>query len=248
MIKALIHAAGAANFGYALYYDLMFVHLPPHLKGSGNFAAMSAFPGKWKFLTVWNMVLQLVYHSIALLNDVAGTNELNTKRQSWIQKFRDSLFAAWAFPTGIFVSLSFWILYGIDRALVFPKEMDEFYPNWLNHGVHTAPILFLAAELSSVPKIYPSRSVGVLANLFFSISYLLWITWVNSVSGVWAYPILEVLNNVQRAMFMGGSGIIILGFYFLGDSLNKWRWGKADTKTASGKGGKSAGKSKRKNK
>jgi hypothetical protein len=56
MIKTLIHAAGVVNFGYALYYDLLYVHLPPHLEKSGTFSAMSAFPGKWKFLTVWDMV------------------------------------------------------------------------------------------------------------------------------------------------------------------------------------------------
>jgi len=56
MISILIHASGVACFGYALYYDLFHVHLPPHLAGSATFAAMQAFPGKWKFLTVWDIV------------------------------------------------------------------------------------------------------------------------------------------------------------------------------------------------
>lgn len=56
-IALFIHLAGAANFGYALYYDLKFVHVPPHLKNKGDFDSMSAFPGKWKYLTIWNMVI-----------------------------------------------------------------------------------------------------------------------------------------------------------------------------------------------
>jgi len=63
-------------------------------------------------------------------------------------------------------------------------------------------------------------------NVKFIIIYIIRITWVNHISGVWAYPILEVLNNFQRALFMGGCAVSILGFYFVGDALNKWRWGK----------------------
>jgi hypothetical protein len=57
---------------------------------------------------------------------------------------------------------------------VFPVQMDEFFPNWLNHAVHSAPCLFLAAESMTVPKIFPSRSISVLANLIFTLSYLTW--------------------------------------------------------------------------
>lgn len=58
-ISVLIHLAGAVNFGYALYYDLMFVHVPPHMRSKGQFSSMAAFPGKWKYLTIWNMVIKL---------------------------------------------------------------------------------------------------------------------------------------------------------------------------------------------
>ncbi len=56
MLNILIHASGTACFGYALYYDLVHVHLPPHMAASATFAAMKAFPGKWKYLTIWDIV------------------------------------------------------------------------------------------------------------------------------------------------------------------------------------------------
>lgn len=56
MLNIVIHASGVACFGYALYYDLFHVHLPGHMATSATFVAMKAFPGKWKYLTVWDIV------------------------------------------------------------------------------------------------------------------------------------------------------------------------------------------------
>jgi len=167
-LSALIHTSGVAVFGYALYYNNYHVHFPRSIVRAEY---LTAFPGKWKFLTVWNLALQLVYCSVSLINDVAGSSEVDTKKQTWLQRIRDTFFASWAFPTGMFVSLSFWTLFGIDRSMVFPIEMDAFYPVWLNHAVHTGPILFLAAESYFISKIYPSKAVGITGNLTFSSSY-----------------------------------------------------------------------------
>ncbi|ODN01516.1 Androgen-induced protein [Orchesella cincta] len=250
MISILIHASGVACFGYALYYDLFHVHLPAHMASSAAFSAMQAFPGKWKYLTVWDIVLQLVYHSVGLANDLFGSSEVVAKRQSALQRFRDGLFASWAFPVGLFVSASFWGLYALDRALVFPKEMDAFYPAWLNQAVHTGPVTFLLLEALTVPKLRPGRTCTLTANLGFSLTYLAWITWVFSQNGVWAYPILEVLNNGQRGIFFGTCCLCIVGFYFLGEKLNQWRWGSEDSKAVSGKANgakaKNVGKGKKK--
>jgi len=214
MLSIVIHASGVACFGYALYYDLFLIHLPAHMATNAAFAAMKAFPGKWKYLTVWDIVLQLVYHSVGLANDLVGSSEIVPKRQTKLQRLRDGLFASWAFPVGLFVSTTFWGLYAIDRALVFPKEMDVFYPNWLNHAVHTGPILLMTLDILVVPKILPSRSNSLLASLGFTVTYLSWITWVYTQNGVWAYPILQILNNVQRGAFFGGCLLSIIGFYY----------------------------------
>jgi hypothetical protein len=215
---------------------------------SATFAAMKAFPGKWKYLTVWDIVLQLVYHSVALVNDLCGSSEVVKKRQSSLQKLRDGLFASWAFPVGLFVSVSFWGLYAIDRALVFPKEMDAFYPTWLNHAVHTGPIAYMALELLTTPKLLPSRCSSLLGNLGFTVTYLSWITWVHSQNGVWAYPILEILNNVQRGVFFGACTLSIVGFYFIGEKISRWKWGASDEAGESPTKGKTSGKGKKKTK
>jgi len=56
------------------------------------------------------------------------------------------------------------------------------------------------------------------------------------------------MNNTQRAIFFGGSGLAIFGFYFLGEALHKWRWGpKLETKGHTPKG-KTVSKGKKKTK
>lgn len=32
-----------------------------------------------------------------------------------------------------FVCLVFWMIYAVDRELVYPKVLDKFIPVWLNH-------------------------------------------------------------------------------------------------------------------
>lgn len=46
----------------------------------------------------------------------------------FIRKFKDRLLATLAFPCSVNVAVTFWLLYGIDRELVFPKVLDEIFP------------------------------------------------------------------------------------------------------------------------
>jgi hypothetical protein len=137
----------------------------------------------------------------------------------------------------------------LDRELVFPVLLDTFFPLWLNHALHSAPALFVLAETVLVPRTYPSLFVGVPILLGGVCIYLSWITWVYSQNGVWAYPILEILNNYQRGVFFGACCFSIVGFYFLGEKVCKWRWGSSeDVKGTSGSKAKSVGKGKKKTK
>jgi len=56
-----------------------------------------------------------------------------------------------------------------------------------------------------------------------------------------------MLNNVQRGVFFGGCCLSIVGFYFLGDKLNQWRWGTpAESKLTSAEKAKNGGKGRKK--
>jgi hypothetical protein len=55
-LSVAVHASAVAMFGYSLYYNILFVNLPSEVAATGRFNSFSAWPGKWKYLTVWNLV------------------------------------------------------------------------------------------------------------------------------------------------------------------------------------------------
>jgi len=103
--------------------------------------------------------------------------------------------------------------------------MDTFYPAWLNHAVHTLPIILMFADVYFTPRTYPQKTLAVAGNLAFSGTYLTWVTYVAQKYGVWAYNILEVLSVVPRSLFLGTSAAMILGFYYVGEKMHFWKWG-----------------------
>ena len=42
-----------------------------------------------------------------------------------------------------FVVTMFWALYLYDRDLVYPRLLDSFIPQWLNHGMVSTMLLFV---------------------------------------------------------------------------------------------------------
>jgi len=148
----------------------------------------------------------------------------------------------------LFVGAAFWTLYNIDREIVYPGFLEGIIPDWLNHAMHTVPLVFPLFEMLLVPRCRPNKLLtsGLLLGGFAL--YISWIVYWNQQSGVWPYPILDSLNNTQRTIFIGSSGLAIFGFYFLGEALYQWRWGtKIEAKGHTPKG-KSANKVKRKTK
>jgi hypothetical protein len=75
---------------------------------------------------VWNMNTIIIYHTLALISEITGK----------FQKIKDYLFATTLFPASMFVGTSFWIIYAIDRELIYPKIIDEFLPRFCSMIFH----------------------------------------------------------------------------------------------------------------
>jgi hypothetical protein len=152
MLHWLLHIGSIANFAYALYYDLYVIDWP----------GRRSFGGQWKFLTFWNMWIQLVYFSLSLLNNLFGSHSSDKASASNLQKARDFFFATLAFPIGQFVGIVFWSLFMLDRELVFPVRYDAYFPTYINHMMHTTVIPAQFLELVMLYHIYPSKKTGML--------------------------------------------------------------------------------------
>ncbi|KRF98392.1 uncharacterized protein Dwil_GK14825, isoform C [Drosophila willistoni] len=216
-VQILLHLTAVIQFNYGVYY-FNNVQLPT--------STSHPFAGKFKFLTFLCAIIQALYYIVSLANDFVGTNELTPKRPPAIRRFKDWLLATLAFPVALNVGVTFWTLYAIDRELVFPKILDPVFPSWLNHVLHTNIVVFIVLELFTSYRAYPKRSTGLTGLAIFMGSYLIWIHIVKHYSGVWVYPVLEVLQLPQRILFFAA----VLGFtfslYVLGEFLNNIVWAK----------------------
>ncbi|XP_058799188.1 androgen-dependent TFPI-regulating protein-like isoform X2 [Phymastichus coffea] len=183
--------------------------------------------GQLKYLTVWNVIAQTFFFFVCLLNDIFGTNSLTSKKRPFIRRFKDFYHAAIGFPVSMFVGLTFWGLMFVDRELVLPKALDPYFPWWLNHLMHTLIMITTVLEMLIAPRNYPKRSKGIGGLAGFMLTYLAWMHFVYYKSGVWAYPVIDVLSVPLRIVFYLVLLVFTLVLYFAGEGLDRLIWGSS---------------------
>lgn len=134
------------------------------------------------------------------------------------------LLACLAFPLSLFVGLTFWALYLVDRELVFPKALDPYFPVWLNHVMHTNIMIFILIEFCTSFRRYPARKTGLTVLSTFMIVYLVWIHIIHAYTDMWVYPVLDVLNFPLRLVFFISLLGLSVSLYTLGERLNQKVW------------------------
>jgi hypothetical protein len=222
-VKTLCHLFAALHFWFGCYYDWNYVKIPSDVHRMGSSFGKS---GKLKFLTFWDALLQAIFFTICFVNDLIGTNEDTPKKIPLIRKLKDLILPCLAFPLSMFVGLTFWAIYFVDRELIFPRALDNFFPVWLNHVMHTNIMIFILIELFTSYRKYPSRKFGLSVLSVFMLIYLVWIHIIYAYSGMWVYPILEVLNFPLRIVFFVGLLGLSVGLYVVGEKLNAVIWNK----------------------
>lgn len=151
--------------------------------------------------------------TVALLHDFTGSAEL--------KKTRDYIFGTLSFPLGLETTFMYWSMRMVDRELVFPKALDEFFPLWLDVALHTNVTLFVLIELFLVKHRYPERKLALKGLTTFMIVYLMWLLIIKGQTGRWVYHLFEALPYPQRIAFFALSGVFTNGLYFIGEFLNK---------------------------
>uniref|UniRef100_A0A1B6DLQ4 Uncharacterized protein n=1 Tax=Clastoptera arizonana TaxID=38151 RepID=A0A1B6DLQ4_9HEMI len=219
LITKVLHVIGAVQFSFSVVYDFSYVVVP-----KDEFPLMSAFSGKFKFLTFWNAIVLSVYFIICCIIDLfVKTNKDDDP--SLIVRIKDYMLPALAFPIAMFVGITFWGLYAIDRNLVLPVALDKYFPTWLNHIMHTNIMIFVILELILTYRKYPLRRDGLFGLMLYQIIYIVWMHIVYLQSGMWVYNVFNVLNLPQRIAFLMFSIGLGCVFYFVGEKLNYMVWG-----------------------
>lgn len=171
-------------------------------------------------------VIQALYFTISSINDFYGSNEVGLVDRPLIRRLKDYVFATFAFPLGIHVAGLFWTIYAFDRQLVMPEAVDRFFPSWLNHIIHTNVAIFVAIELVSLHRQYPSRKQGLFGLMTFMVCYIIWLHIIRLIAGRWVYPILDTLNLPGKVAFLMFTGCLPAIIYLAGEVLNSKIWNR----------------------
>jgi hypothetical protein len=155
----------------------------------------------------------VIYYFVALVYDFSSSNK--------VKKFRDFLFTSLALPLAFKTSLMFWTITSIDRELGFPKEVDEFFPTWLDWMLHTNISIFVIFDILNCRHEFSSRKSSIRGLIIFMLCYLIFIYAGKINTGKFIYGVIEVLSAPQRIIFFVICGLVVLGLYFLGEILNK---------------------------
>lgn len=89
---------------------------------------ITIFAFKYQLTNFSLKALLTLYFFIAFLNDLIGTNQVSSKEMPFIRKFKDALFVSVTFPLSMFAGSIFWIIYAVNRELIFPKILDDYVP------------------------------------------------------------------------------------------------------------------------
>ena len=181
VVSVLLQLCGVLSFAWAMHYQVYRIDMPVALSPTRN-----QFGGVWKYLTFLNMLLQFIFFTIALLS--------NFVKQ--LRPARDLIFASAAFPIGMFVGIIFWSIWAVDRELIFPKILDNYFPAILNHCMHTTVIPLQLGQLYLVKHNFPSRSKGFTITGILCLGYLIWINYIYYMAGFWVYPVIKVRNGL----------------------------------------------------
>ena len=228
LLRNVFCLANVGQFFYVLYfrYELDLPGIRYQSFGKQNPFASKYLP----FLTYWNIFLQIFYFCVCFGHEVLPRSKLTAT----LHKTRDFIFSTLAFPLGLFTTISFWLIYSVNRNLIWPVFLDQFYPLWVNHLVHTSCLISQIIEMLTVYHIYPSTKTGVRTTIGFFLCYLVWILFLAFHKGVWIYPVLQMLSPLGRTFFIAAFGILGGSLFVVGRIMNEKVWKETTpTKNAS---------------
>ncbi|KAL4084533.1 hypothetical protein QTP88_027483 [Uroleucon formosanum] len=139
-------------------------------------------------------------------------------------------FSSILLPLGIFVCVSFWVMYTYDREIVYPKVVDSYIPFWQNHGMHTIILPLTLAELFTTRHNFPSVTASLVILSGFSICYALVFLGTYAEKGRWVYPLFDLFSLPISLGIMIVFLFIILSFLFVGIFIQNMYWGKEEKK------------------
>lgn len=137
---------------------------------------------------------------------------------AFLRRPRDLFFTCLAYPVGSIVVYSFWAVWHLmGREMIFPREVSEWYPDWLNHVAHTIPAAVNILLALSIHHRYSKN--GVALTLAYLLCYLTFLLHMKQESGVFIYKYLDAMNQTQFMIYVASTAVFIYLMYKSGQLL-----------------------------
>ncbi|GLV44697.1 uncharacterized protein CBL_20610 [Carabus blaptoides fortunei] len=199
-VKISLYSCGLVHHVFTTFYILTQIDFS---RGKDQ-RIMDMYIYNNRYLTSWNMGLQLLYFTLALIHECMMLNKsfLTTRSSRNLYRIRGYLFTSLVAPCTLVVASFFWAFYHVDKNYMVPVGADEIIPSWINHSIHTN-ILFLPAVEILLPKMYtPTFWNSFLGITLFSTVYDTLFLFTYFDTGKWMYPLYDQLNWFQRIMLL----------------------------------------------
>ncbi|XP_060531392.1 androgen-dependent TFPI-regulating protein-like isoform X1 [Cylas formicarius] len=176
------------------------------------------------FFTSWNMIIQILYFSLAVLSDILRFSYSKSTLIEKILRLRGYFYTSMLFPCSIFVCTMFWGVYSINREWVLPSVLDKYVPDWLNHCLHTNIIIFLTIEVLLVNQFIPSYKSSLLGLTVLTLIYDTIFFATYFLRGRWIYGIFHFLSWPERIFFMLFNYLIVLMTMRIGIVIENFKY------------------------
>lgn len=120
---------------------------------------------------------------------------------------------------GSLVEYTFWTVWFTQgRDMIFPKSVETYYPNWLNHTTHTivVPINICQAYLSY----HQYRKGGIFVTLSFVVAYALFMFFIRWSAGMFVYPYMNQMNTASVVIYCVSTMFSSIALYESGFFIN----------------------------
>lgn len=179
--------------------------------------------GMWKFLTFWNLIVHLTVFSMSLVVDVIGRRDSSGQRRA-ITRALDLLFNSIVLPMAAFIAISYWSIIAIKKELMAPEGVQNLFPRWLDHSVHTLILPIALIDNYLVDHRRREEKYGLTFGLTFSSAYTLLVLYLGLVEDFWVYPVLAFMDMSTRLVYMTFNFAIGIIFYGIGGLLYDLAW------------------------
>ncbi|XP_068622134.1 androgen-dependent TFPI-regulating protein-like [Battus philenor] len=224
-MKVTISHAPHRLFGYALTLALhggnsvaMYIALQGDVMKDPDVQKLYSL--RWVYLTIWNVMYQLLYAFLGILCDLPTFLEIKEhKYLKHLKVYRELLFVSIILPLGLGIFSFFWPLYIYDREMIFPSFIDRAFSQVSNHIMHTAIAPIVLWDLIFLPKYTPRSHKWNLIHTFgFYFSYLFVLFSTFAARGIWPYPILKTIYGTMYFPMV----FVIIALYIYGLYWGQW--------------------------